>query len=175
MAVVTSGQSWPRLSERGWPRRNLAARLTEGCGQLEVVHIDWPGPYLAPRGRGSLMSMTTPAPDAHCQHGHRWLVSEDSAGLFPIGTGTAESATDAWTAAFAVGRAALLDGHIRDLAIAVDDEIPTLGYSPGRDRHGQLDSDYVAEDLVRLLHDTLRDLTRGTALTGSGEHAGARR
>jgi hypothetical protein len=89
------------------------------------------------------------------------LVSEDSAGLLPIRTGTAESATDAWTAAFETGRTALLDGQIRDLAIAVDDEIPTLGYSPSRDRHGRLDSDYVAEDLARLLQDTLRDLPRG--------------
>src|SRR5581483_5702994 len=153
---------WPRLGERGVAARNLAARQAYGgCGQLEVVHTVRPDLYLAAGGRGSLTSMTTPAPSAHRQRGHRWLVSEDSAGLLPIRTGTAESATDAWTAAFETGRTALLDGQIRDLAIAVDDEIPTLGYSPSRDRHGRLDSDYVAEDLARLLQDTLRDLPRG--------------
>jgi hypothetical protein len=88
----------------------------------------------------------------------RWLVSEDSAGLFPIHTGTAESEAEAWTAAYTAGRDALLDGRIRYLAIAVDDEIPTLGYSPSRDQHGRLDPDHVTLYLEELLADTLRHL-----------------
>jgi hypothetical protein len=102
--------------------------------------------------------MTQPNPQPAHTGAHRWLVSEDSAGLFPINTGSAESEAAAWTAAFAAGREALLAGRIRYLAIAVDDEIPTAGYSPSRDRHGRLDPDQVTEDLDEALHDTLRDL-----------------
>jgi hypothetical protein len=90
--------------------------------------------------------------------GCRWLVSEDSAGLFPIHTGTAETEAAAWTAAYAAGRNALLAGRIRYLAIAVDDEIPTLGYSPSRDHHDQLDPNHVTQYLGELLQDTLRCL-----------------
>jgi hypothetical protein len=90
--------------------------------------------------------------------GYRWLVSEDSAGLFPIHTGSAESEADAWTIAIAAGRDALLAGRIRCLSIAVDDEIPTFGYSPSRDRHGRLDPDHVTEYLQEVLHDIIRDL-----------------
>jgi hypothetical protein len=52
----------------------------------------------------------------------------------------------------------LLEGRIRYLAIAVDDEIPTFGYSPGRDRLGRLDPDHIVEHLDGLLHDTLGHL-----------------
>ena len=92
---------------------------------------------------------------------YRWLVSEDSAGLFPVRSGSAYSEADAWTVAFAAGRDALLEGRIRYLAIAVDDEIPTFGYSPGRDAHGRLDPDHVVECLDGLLLDTLRGLSCG--------------
>lgn len=104
------------------------------------------------------MRMTSPAPELGSPDGYRWLVSEDSAGVFPIRTGTTESLAAAWTAAFAVGRDALLEGRIRFLAIAVDDEIPALGYSPGRDRLGRLDPEHVVAYLEGLLHDTLSHL-----------------
>ncbi len=99
-----------------------------------------------------------PVPHPANGAGCRWLVSEDSAGLFPVHTGTAESEAAAWTAAYAAGRDALIDGRIRQFAIAVDDEIPTLGYSPSRDRHGRLDPDHVREYLHELLYDTLHRL-----------------
>src|SRR5438067_1271693 len=99
-----------------------------------------------------------PIPHPPAADGCRWLVSEDSAGLFPIHIGTAESEAAAWTAAYTAGRDALLDGRIRYLAIAVNDEIPTLGYSPSRDRHGRLDPDHVTQYLDELLDDTLRRL-----------------
>lgn len=99
------------------------------------------------------MTQSTPGPAR--VGGCRWLVSEDSAGLFPVRTGIAESEGNAWIAAFAAGRDALLEGRIRYLAIAVEDEIPTFGYSPGRDRHGRLDPDHVARHLEELLRDTL--------------------
>ncbi|MGI8816113.1 MAG: hypothetical protein ACR2G2_12790 [Pseudonocardia sp.] len=97
-------------------------------------------------------TVVTPRP------GHRWLMSEDSAGLFPVRTGTTATEAQAWTEAIHAGTAALLAGSIRHLAIAVDDEIPTLGYSPGRDRHGHLDPAHVSHDLTELLADTIRDL-----------------
>jgi hypothetical protein len=103
--------------------------------------------------------MTQSAPDLSNTDGYRWLVSEDSAGLFPIRSGTAESEAHAWTVAFAAGRDALLEGRIRYLAIAVDDEIPTFGYSPGRDPHGHLDPSRVVECLSGLLLDILRSLS----------------
>ena len=102
--------------------------------------------------------MTQCRPEPIRPDGYRWLVSEDSAGLFAIHTGIADSEADAWAAAMAAGRDALLEGRIRYLAIAVDDEIPTFGYSPGRDRHGRLDSDHVTHHLDGLLHDTVRRL-----------------
>jgi hypothetical protein len=121
-------------------------------------------------GRGSLTSMTTAAPSPHRHLDHRWLVSEDSAGLFPIRTGTAESAAPR-------SRPAAPPCSTVRSAISPspsDDELPTLGYSPGRDRHGQLDSDHVAEDLARLLQDTLRDLPRDQSrLAGTVFAAGA--
>jgi hypothetical protein len=85
-------------------------------------------------------------------------VSEDSAGLFPIHTGAARSEAAAWTAAYTAGRDALLNGRIQYLAIAVDDEIPTHGYSPSRDRHGRLDPDHVTQYLDEILADTLHRL-----------------
>lgn len=90
---------------------------------------------------------------------HRWLMSEDSAGLFPVCTGVAASEAQAWTEAMQAGVAAMLAGGIRHLAIAVDDEIPTFGYSPGRDRHGRLDPVHVSHELTELLADTIRDVT----------------
>lgn len=87
-------------------------------------------------------------------------MSEDSAGLFPVRTGAAATAAQAWTEAIRAGAAALLAGTIRHLAIAVDDAIPTFGYSPGRDRHGHLDPTSVSHDLDDLLADTIRDLAR---------------
>jgi hypothetical protein len=85
--------------------------------------------------------------------GYRWLMAEDSAGLFPVRTGTAATEAQAWTEAMHAGAAALLAGTVRHLAIAVDDEIPTFGYSPGRDCHGNLDPDRVRGDLAELLAD----------------------
>jgi hypothetical protein len=85
-------------------------------------------------------------------------MSEDSAGLFPVRTGAAATVAQAWTEAMHAGAAALLAATIRHLAIAVDDEIPTFGYSPGRDRAGHLDPAHVSHDLVELLADTIRDL-----------------
>jgi hypothetical protein len=93
------------------------------------------------------------------RRGHRWLMSEDSAGLFPMRTGAAATEAQAWTEAMHAGAAALLAGTIRHLAIAVDDEIPIFGYSPGRDRHGHLDPTDVSHDLTELLADVIRDLT----------------
>ncbi len=91
---------------------------------------------------------------------HRWLMSEDSAGLFPVRTGTAATAAQAWTEAMHAGAVALLDGTVRHhLAIAVDDELPTFGYSPGRDRGGRLDPVEVRHDLTELLADTLHNLS----------------
>lgn len=90
---------------------------------------------------------------------HRWLVAEDSAGLFPVRTGATATESQAWTEAMHAGAAALLAGTIRDLTIAVDDEIPTFGYSPGRDRHGHLDATHVNHEITELLADTIRDLT----------------
>jgi len=52
----------------------------------------------------------------------------------------------------------LLEDRIRYLAIAVDDEIPTFGYSPGRNRLGRLDPDHVAATLNLVLQDTLAHL-----------------
>lgn len=104
------------------------------------------------------MTHCTPGPARG--DGFRWLVSEDSAGLFPIHTGTAPSTAHAWIAAIDLGRQALLKGHIEQLAIAVDDLIPTCGYNPGRDEHGRLTPDHVAHDLDRLLGNILRDLPR---------------
>jgi hypothetical protein len=52
---------------------------------------------------------------------YSWLISDDSAGLFPERSGVAPSITEAWSAAFAAGCAALLAGSIRHLAIAVND------------------------------------------------------
>lgn len=108
--------------------------------------------------------MTRCRPEPTRVGGYRWLVSEDSAGLLPVHTGIAESEANAWTAAFAIGRDALLEGRIQYLAIAVDDEIPTFGYSPGRDRQGRFDPDHVVQYLDELLHDTLYRLP----VTGSG-------
>jgi hypothetical protein len=89
--------------------------------------------------------------------GHRWLISEDSAGLFPVRTGTAATEVQAWTEAIHAAASALLTGTIRHLTIAVDDEIPTFGYSPGRDAFGHLDPVRVSHELAELLADTIRD------------------
>lgn len=72
--------------------------------------------------------------------------------------GIAESAALAWTSAFDVGRAALLTGMLDELAIAVDEARPTVLYSPGRDRHGQLDPETVSFGLNRLLADIRAEL-----------------
>ena len=98
-------------------------------------------------------------PTTHTGTTLRWLVSEDSAGLFPSHTGTAASEAAAWTAAYTIGREALLNGTIRHLCIAVDDEIPTFGFSPGRDHHGQLNPGEGTQYLDELLFDTLRSIT----------------
>jgi hypothetical protein len=81
---------------------------------------------------------------------HRWSISEDSAGLDPLQIGLAATSHRAWVAALRAGHAALLDETITDLAIAVDDELPTLLYSPGRDRSGRLDPAAVERDLAEL-------------------------
>lgn len=101
---------------------------------------------------------TTTGVTAVAGRGYRWLLAEDSAGLFPVRTGTAASEAQAWTEAMQARAAALLAGTVRHLAIAVDDEIPTFGYSPGRDRHGHLDPVRVTGDLAELLADTIRDI-----------------
>lgn len=90
----------------------------------------------------------------------RWMISDDSAGLIPQSSGFAPSASDAWSAAFAAGRAALLTGCIDHLAVAVDDEIPQLTYSPSRDRNGRLDPIQVSCDLEDLLEDVIRGTSR---------------
>jgi hypothetical protein len=97
--------------------------------------------------------MRTPNPPPH-----RWLVSEDSAGLIAIRAGTAATLAQAWTLALDTARAALLGGRAREFAIAVDDELPTLGYSPSRRPDGRLDVVYLLQDLDQLLRDVLRDL-----------------
>ncbi len=139
--------------------------MTSGVAGVDNIELSTPArrpPSQPAPARGNLPAMTpstnmtptvvTPRP------GHRWLMSEDSAGLFPVRTGTAATEAQAWTEAIHAGTAALLAGSIRHLAIAVDDEIPTLGYSPGRDRHGHLDPAHVSHDLTELLADTIRDL-----------------
>ena len=87
------------------------------------------------------MTMTQP---------HRWAIYRDPAGRDVVRTGTAASVVDAWTAALVAGRAVLLDGTVTDLAIAVDDEIPTVLYSPARDESGRLDAAAVTTTLVEI-------------------------
>jgi hypothetical protein len=91
--------------------------------------------------------MTQPA----AQRGeHRWCISKDTAGLDPVRIGTATTSPKAWAAALRAGHTALLEGTITDLAIAVDDELPTLLYSPGRDLSGRLHPATVERDLAEL-------------------------
>ena len=85
---------------------------------------------------------------------HRWLISDDSAGLNPVRVGIAKTCGEAWFAALRTGHTVLLDGTIIDLAISVDDELPTLLYSPGRDLSGRLDPAVVGHDLAELARAT---------------------
>ena len=64
-------------------------------------------------------------------HQHRWAISAIGSAV-KHGAGTAPTATDAWTAALTVGRAALLTGDVDTLAVVIDGEIEAL-YDPGRD------------------------------------------
>lgn len=93
------------------------------------------------------------------------MVSEDSAGLIPIQVGTAATTAQAWTLALGAARAALLDGRAKEFAIAVDDELPTFGYSPSRRPDGRLDIDYLPHDLDQLLRDVLSDLRTDAAVS----------
>ena len=124
-----------------------------------------PSPPAPARGTLPAMTMSTDMTETVVtpRRGYPWLMSEDSAGLFPMRTGVAATEAQAWTEAMHAGAAALLTGTIRHLAIAVDDEIPTFGYSPGRDQHGHLDPLHVSRDLTELLADAIRDLTASPA------------
>jgi hypothetical protein len=61
--------------------------------------------------------------------------------------GVAASLREAWTAALAAGRTALLSGQLDDLAASIDGELEAL-HSPGRNRAGELDPAELTADLV---------------------------
>lgn len=64
--------------------------------------------------------------------------------------GTATTRAEAWLAALAAGRAALVAGELDDLAFAVDDALPTAIYHPARDDAGRLDPYEVTATLVEI-------------------------
>lgn len=64
--------------------------------------------------------------------------------------GTSGTHSAAWLAALQAGYAALVTRELDDLAIAVDDHLPTAVYSPARGRDGWLDPAEVADDLVAI-------------------------
>src|SRR4051812_4367017 len=64
--------------------------------------------------------------------------------------GRASTRADAWLAALAAGRAALLTGDLVDIAIAVDDALPTALYFPARNEDGTLDPIEVTAAFVEI-------------------------
>jgi hypothetical protein len=87
------------------------------------------------------MNTTAPA--------HRWSISAiGDPGAHRAGIAATHS--DAWTQALAAGRAALLAGELKTLAVTVDDDQPIAFYSPGRDERGELDPAEVTADLVEI-------------------------
>jgi len=134
------------------PTSGCGSEPGAGCGQHRVVHTCGATGYRRTPAARRLTGMSCLHRPSHCT----WLISDNSAGLYPERAGVARSAAEAWSAALAAGRAALLTGSIRHLAIAIDDEIPQLTYSPSRDCNGHLDPTRVSHDLDDLLLDVIR-------------------
>jgi hypothetical protein len=68
---------------------------------------------------------------------HTWAIAGVNA-RHPHLTGAAATHADTWTPALGAGRAALLNGALPDLAVTVDDDLPTVLYWPARDGDGAL-------------------------------------
>ncbi|MGD9525191.1 hypothetical protein [Pseudonocardia sp.] len=90
---------------------------------------------------------------------HRWAISSDPTGDRVLCEGSATSNAEAWLAALSAGRIALLDGTVTDLAVTVDDWLPTALYSPARDAAGRVDPDEVTADLVTIYQCRTADAT----------------
>lgn len=79
---------------------------------------------------------------------HRWAISAIDS-TTEHGGGAAATVTDAWIAALAAGRAALLAGHLDTLAVAIDGEVEAM-LDPGRDAGGRLEAAAVTATLVEM-------------------------
>jgi hypothetical protein len=90
---------------------------------------------------------------------HRWTISAGPAGHRVLHEGSAASHGEAWLAALSAGRAALLDGSAEDIAVTVDDWLPTALYSPARDAAGRVHPDEVTADLVTIYQCRTADAT----------------
>lgn len=79
-----------------------------------------------------------------------WYIAAVGQWHRPHRSGSAATHADAWLAALAAGRAALLADELDDLAVAVDDALPLAHYHPARDGDGTLDRGEVTADLVEI-------------------------
>ncbi len=80
---------------------------------------------------------------------HTWAIAGVNA-PHPHLTGAAATHADTWTPALGAGRAALLYGALPDLAVTVNDDLPTVLYWPARDGDAALDPAVVTADLVSV-------------------------
>jgi len=109
---------------------------------------------------GSVANMTTLPQQGQRQ---RWLVSEDPAGLHPVRSGIAVTTASAWTTGLLAGLEALLNGTINDLAIAVDDELPTFSTAPD-----ETATDFTSHQRSGISTPGMRPTKSPNALTGWG-------
>lgn len=79
---------------------------------------------------------------------HRWSIAPVESDTTHR-EGAAATLPDAWIAALAAGRAALLAGDLNTLAISIDETLEVL-LDPGRDDTGVLDSTVVTAELVQI-------------------------
>lgn len=86
---------------------------------------------MARRSDGILAVMTIHSTDS------TWYVASVGNWHRPHRSGSAATRAEAWIAALAAGRAALLAGELDDLAVAVNDAVPLAHYHPARDGDGR--------------------------------------
>lgn len=79
-----------------------------------------------------------------------WYIASVGTWHRPHRTGSATSRAEAWIAALAAGRAALLAGELDDLAVAVDDALPLAHYHPAPDESGELNPYEVTAAMVEI-------------------------
>lgn len=109
---------------------------------LGAVHSPWSTPPHGTADDGIVAVMTACA-------GIPWYISSVGNWHRPHRSGSAATRADAWIAALAAGRAALLAGELDDVAFAVADALPLAHYHPAPEI-GALDGFAVTAAMVEI-------------------------